>query len=279
MQRVAHANGVITYTFELLAGLPLRAHVSSRHGGVSPAPWNTLNFSVLRGDSPENVAQNRRLLSEAIGFDLARMVYCSQVHGTGVARVDALDAGSRKDQSDGLVSDTEGLPLSLAFGDCVPILLYDPMRHVLGVMHAGWRGTVNGAAAAALWAMQAGFDTNPAHVIACIGPSIGPESYEVGHEVVDMALVKLPNAEELFAWPSSPHARPHFNLWLANRRQLEEAGVPPAQIEVAGIDTAQNTADFYSHRRENGRCGLFTMTAWLEPRPNSLANESESPHA
>ena len=275
MQRVVHANGVITYTFDSLAGLPLRAHVSTRHGGVSPAPWNTLNFSVLRGDAPANVAQNRRLLGEALGFDPAQIVYCSQVHGTGVARVDTLDAGTRKDQSDGLVTDSPALPLSLAFGDCVPVLLYDPRHQSLAVMHAGWRGTVNGAAAAALWAMQAAFDANPADVLACIGPSIGPDSYEVGHEVVDMATAKLADAESLFAWPAGPHARPHFNLWLANRRQLEEAGVPPAQIEVAGIDTAQHTDEFFSHRAEQGRCGLFTMTAWLEPRPDQKQNESD----
>ena len=265
MQRIVHPNGVVTWTFESLSGRSLRAHVSTRHGGVSPAPWNSLNFSVLRGDSRENVHANRRLLGEAVGFDPARIVYCSQVHGTGVARVDDADAGTRKEQSDGLISDTVGLPLMLAFADCTPVLLYDPVHHALGVMHAGWRGTVNGATAAALWAMRAAFDSRPADLIACIGPSIGPESYEVGDDVYSMAHARLPDAESLFAWPNGREARPTFNLWEANSRQLQEAGVPASQIEVAALDTAQRTDDFFSHRAERGQCGLFTMTAWLEP--------------
>ena len=216
-----------------------------------------------RGDTRANVEQNRTRYAEAIGIDGQRITYCQQVHGTGIAVVDEDDAGQMQAGCDGMVTNAIGLPLMLVFADCTPILLYDRECHVLGICHAGWRGTVNGTAGAMLWVMQAAFDTDPADVLACIGPSIGPESYEVGDEVVDLAAVKLANADRLFEYPNGPEANPHFNLWLANRTQLTAAGIPDEQIEVAGIDTATSTHDFYSHRAEQGQCGLFGMAAWL----------------
>ncbi len=264
MLRTTHANGVVTYQFEQLRGLPLAAHVATRHGGVSPAPWASLNFSIARGDAPERVADNHMRLAGALGYVRSRLVTCTQVHGTGIAKVDEADAGTRQKECDGLVTDTPLLPLGLVFGDCVPVLLYDPAHNVLGVVHAGWRGTVNGAAAALLWSMQAGYSTQPTDVRACIGPSIGPASYEVGRDVVDMAQARLPNADALFSWPQGDDRQPHFDLWRANASQLEAEGLLSSQIEVAAIDTAQNTQDFFSHRAEQGRCGLFMMVAWLE---------------
>jgi YfiH family protein len=264
MIRQVHENGVITYRFCSLSGLPVSAHVSTRHGGVSPAPWKSLNFSVARGDSPERVRENRRRFAAAVGVDVEVVVRGQQVHGTGVAKVDWDDAGSLQEGVDALVTDAVGLPLALVFGDCVPILLYDRVNHALGICHAGWRGTVNGAAVATLWAMQAAYATNPADVSACIGPSIGPESYEVGEEVLEMALARMEGAERFFHYPNGADSRPYFDLWAANRSQLETAGVPPEQIECSGIDTAQKVDDFFSHRAERGRCGLFGLMAWLE---------------
>ncbi|HRW06346.1 MAG TPA: peptidoglycan editing factor PgeF [Caldilineaceae bacterium] len=265
MNREAHANGVITYTFESLTDHPVNAHISTRHGGVSPAPWSSLNMSIARGDSRERVEENRERLTAAIGVVSSKLVRCRQVHGTGVAKVDMSDADSWLDGTDGLVTDTPALPLLLLFADCTPILLYDPEHHALGVCHAGWRGTVNGMAAATLWMMQAAYDTQPANVIACIGPSIGPESYEVGDDVWSMAHAKLNGPERFFTFPNGPAAKPYFNLWAANAAQLMEGGVLSTNIEISGIDTAKATVDFFSHRAEQGRCGLFTMIAWLTP--------------
>jgi YfiH family protein len=266
MQRISHANGVVTYTFEQLTQYPVRAHVSTRHGGVSPAPWNTLNFSVLRGDTRERVAENRRRFAEAAGVDPSHVTHARQVHGTGVAKVGWEQVGETMDGCDSLITDSVGLPLSVVFADCVPVLLYDPVNHALGVCHAGWRGTVNGAVASMLWAMQAAFNTDPAQTLACIGPSIGPESYEVGDEVLVMAQAKLVDADCFFHFPNGSAARPYFDLWRANAAQLLDAGVPIEQIEISGIDTAQHTNDFFSHRAEQGQCGLFAMMAWLAPR-------------
>jgi polyphenol oxidase len=265
MQRITHDNSVVTYMFDSLAHLPVRAHVSARHGGVSPEPWRSLNFSILRGDEPERVRTNRERLAQAVGLNAGDFVACRQMHGTGVAKVDWSDAGSFKDNCDALVTDEPGLPLFLVFADCVPVLLYDPQHQALGACHAGWRGTVNGAATATLWAMQAAYNTNPETVVACIGPSIGPASYAVGNEVIAMAHARLPGAERLFVYPDGAQGQAHFDLWAANRSQLAAAGVPESNIEVAGIDTAAHTEEFFSHRAERGRCGLFGMLTWLAP--------------
>jgi polyphenol oxidase len=263
MQRLSHPNGVITYTFDTLAGLPVQAHVSTRHGGISPAPWNTLNFSIWRGDSPERVQQNQHRLAAALGIDPAAIIRCRQSHSTRIAKVDAADAGQWQEDCDALITDAPGLPLMLVFADCTPLVFYDPQHHALGICHAGWRGTINGAAAITLWAMQAAYNTDPTEVRVGLGPSIGPASYQVGEEVLSLAQVRLPDAATFFTYPAGPDQKPHFDLWQANVRQLVEAGVPPAQIEVSGIDTAQNTQDFFSHRAEQGRCGLFGLVAWL----------------
>lgn len=265
MHRISHPNGIVSYTFETLVDLPVRAHISTRHGGVSPAPWASLNFSITRGDSAERVQENFARFCAALGIDPAHRVHTHQIHGTAVAKVDWDDAGTRQKATDALITDAVGLPLLLFFADCVPVVLYDPVTHALGVCHAGWRGTVNGAAATTLWAMQAAYGSDPANVRAAIGPSIGPESYEVGDEVYKMALAKLPAAEQFFHFPNGRDANPYFDLWQANAVQLQEAGIPETQIEISAIDTAKNTGDFYSHRAEKGQCGLFGILAWLAP--------------
>ena len=276
MNRIQHPNGVITYTFDNLAAFPVSAHISTRHGGVSPAPWNSLNFSVKRGDSRERVYANRERLADALQVHTSEIVSCDQVHGRNVAKVDRDDAGVMQRGFDGMVTNSESLPLSLVFADCVPVVLYDAKRHVLGVCHSGWRGTVQGIAAATLESMVEQYDVDPADVYAGIGPSIGPDSYEVGQEVVDAANGFFDNTEGIITYRNGAAfshtcfdgmtTRPHFDLWEANRSLLVYRGVPPEQIELSGIDTATNTHDFFSHRGEKGKCGLFAMVAWLRPQ-------------
>ena len=185
-----------------------------------------------------------------------------------MARVDWNDAGSRKKDCDALITNAVALPLFLVFADCVPLILFDPVHHALGACHAGWRGTVNGIGPAALKAMAAAFGTRTADVQVGIGPSIGPESYEVGDDVIQLATAKLTGGEKYFCKRNGDHSNPCFDLWQANADQLTAAGVLGRNIEIAGIDTARNTDEFYSHRAEKGLCGLFGLLTWLEPREN-----------
>ncbi len=272
MHRTSYDNGVAAYAFESFVSLPLQAHVSSRQGGVSPDPWHSLNFSYSRGDEPERVQENFARFCAALGRNPSDPVRTHQIHGTGVAKVDWEDAGTRQQQCDALITEAVGLPLFLVFADCVPLILYDRVRHVLGACHAGWRGTVNGVGAATLWAMQAAYGTVAADVGVGIGPSIGPESYEVGEEVRQLAMAKLPGGEKYFRHRNGTQSNPWFDLWQANADQLVAAGIRTDRVEFAGIDTARSTDDFFSHRAEGGKCGLFGLLTWLEPR----AKESHS---
>lgn len=268
MYRIRYNNGVVAYAFESFASLPLQAHVSARHGGVSPHPWRSLNFSYSRGDERSRVLENFARFCTALGQDPTHPVRTHQVHSTNVAKVDWTNAGSRRGKCDALVTNAVGLPLFLVFADCVPLVLYDPVHHALGACHAGWRGTIDGVGTAALAAMAASYGTDAADVRVAIGPSIGPESYQVGEEVINKAIAALPGGKEYFCKRDGEQSNPCFDLWQANVDQLIAAGIPACQIELAGIDTARTTDEFYSHRAEKGQCGLFGMLTWLEPLEN-----------
>jgi YfiH family protein len=141
----------------------------------------------------------------------------------------------------------------MRFADCVPILLYDPLKRAVGIVHAGWEGTVKQIAAAAVRAMTANFGSRPADILAGIGPSIGPDHYEVGVDVI--ARVRSTFGEVAEGLLPQRGERHHFDLWAANQATLQQAGV--GRVEVAGICTACHREDWYSHRAESGRTGRF----------------------
>jgi YfiH family protein len=141
----------------------------------------------------------------------------------------------------------------MRFADCVPILLHDPRRKVVGIAHAGWLGTVRLTAAAAVRAMAEHYGSRPEDIQAGIGPSIGPDHYEVGADVI--AKVQESFGSDAAQLVQQRGRKQHFDLWQANRLQLEQAGV--RQIEVAGLCTACHLEDWFSHRAEKGKTGRF----------------------
>jgi hypothetical protein len=141
----------------------------------------------------------------------------------------------------------------MRFADCVPVLLHDPVRGVVGLAHAGWMGTVRGTITAAVSAMQSGFGSAPEDIRAGIGPSIGPDHYQVGEDVAAQVRQAFgPDSDRLLAVRDGSI---FFDLWAANRLHLQRAGV--RQIELAGLCTACHLDDWYSHRAEHGRTGRF----------------------
>jgi hypothetical protein len=169
------------------------------------------------------------------------------------------------DKADGIITDTPGLPLTQRYADCTPLILYDPHRHVVGLGHAGWRGTVAGMAAALVQAITAAFGSDPGDLVAVVGPAIGPCCYEVGPEVVEAVQVTFPAADALLSRSGNGvavPASPHFDLWAANRWQLEQAGV--SQIEVAGLCTRCQHATFFSHRGDGPVTGRFGAVVMLK---------------
>lgn len=248
------AGEVAYYTFESLETFSEVVHgITTRHGGVSTGPWASLNLTKGTGDDPEAVEENLHRTSEAFGFSRWDLVSPNQKHTAHTQRVTRADRGQVFTCTDTLLTRDPGVPLLLRYADCTPVLLYDPIRGAIAVVHSGWRGTVQAAGAEAVRAMSAEFGTRPADLIAGIGPSIGPCCYEVGDEVVAAVLTAFDDGETLL--PDGKGERRHFDLWAANEEVLWEAGV--RQIETAKICTACHQDEFFSYRGQQGKTGHF----------------------
>ena len=229
------------FTFENLSRVPGIVHaITTRSGGVSVERCESLNVSYSVGDPTENVDENLRRISEAVGVRKADLFAAYQVHGRAVTAVEA-DTEPRP-RCDVLITRSPEKTLMLRFADCTPVLLADPRRRVVGVVHAGWRGSALRAAGAAVAALSDAFGSDPADLVAGIGPAIGPCCYTVGPEVV-----------EAFADRPELIAAGKLDLWEANRQALREAGVRAEHIEVAGICTQCESDRFFSHRANGGQ--------------------------
>lgn len=252
MFTVTH-NEVKYYQFETFAGL--KHGIFTRQGGVSKTPYDSLNLGGTVGDAPDAVRRNHEIIHEALGVDEARSVTTWLVHGVDVVYVD----GPRADrhwfaQADAMITDRAGTSLVMRFADCTPLYFFDPVQGVIGMAHAGWRGTVNGMGSRTVQAMMKRFGSRPVDIVAGIGPAVGPQRYQVGEEVVSAALAYFgADAPVIRRDPSDGTA--YLDLWTANQIDLLRAGVE--QIEVAELCTATNTREFYSHRAENGVTGRF----------------------
>ena len=248
------SNGLRYFSFASLAGEAVFQAVFTRRGGVSPAPWDSLNVGGTVGDDPELVAENRLRLFQAAGRALDSLYDVWQVHGK---RVVCSDAPRPPDQvhlkADAILTDRPGVTLFMRFADCVPILLYDRRQHVVGLVHAGWQGTLQRVAAAAVATMVARYGSRAEEIQAGIGPSIGPDHYEIGPDVASQVKQVFGAAAGAYLTPVNGSL--HLDLWAANRAVLEASGVKA--IEVAGICTGCQPSDWYSHRAEHGQTGRF----------------------
>jgi YfiH family protein len=248
---------------------------STRFGGYSLPPYDGLNMSFHVGDDWQRVVKNRQLLCHVLGLRMESLVAGKQVHGDEVAIVDKewnVDRNVDKEwghvnrdalpEVDGLICNQPNIPLIAFFADCVPVYILDPVRRVIGLAHAGWKGTVLEIARKVLQKMQTAFDSKPCDCLAAIGPSIGPCCYEVDAKVLDMARHCLPYAKKVIKPLSGQKGM--FDLWLANALALEETGVPSGSICTSGLCTACNTQMFFSHRKEKGHTGRMAALLMLK---------------
>lgn len=249
-----NAGGLQYFQFNIFPRNKVIQAIFTRHGGVSPTPWASLNLGGTVGDTRSVVIENHQRIFKAVALPFETMFDVWQVHGTEIVCAEAprpLDDEHQK--ADVILTNKLDITLLMRFADCVPIFLYDPIKNVIGIVHAGWQGTVKKAAAAAIEAMTEHYQSNPQDVLAGIGPSIGVDHYEIGSDVVSAANKAFGNrATEVLV---SNNGQIYLDLWKANQIVLQESGVNA--IEVAGLCTACQTDDWFSHRAENGQTGRF----------------------
>ncbi len=242
------------FTFDLFEEHPVVQAVFTRHGGVSPAPWADLNLGGTVGDDPENVLTNKHLALETCSRTPQSVFDVWQVHSADVVTAEApRPLHTPHQKADAILTNRPELTLMMRFADCVPVFIYDPEHHAIALVHAGWMGTVNGVVRSAVRAMKEQFASRPASLLAGIGPSIGPDHYQVGADVINQVHMAF-GAEAPRLLPQV-EVHTHFDLWNANRTLLEAEGV--RQIEIAGICTACHLEDWFSHRAEHGKTGRF----------------------
>jgi polyphenol oxidase len=249
-------------------GLPVEAFVTARGGGASVGAYASLNLSFAVGDDPRAVLDNRRRVAAGIGADLGDFVFSRQVHGAGVRIVTSADRGSGAfmldesvPEADALVTADPSVVLAILAADCVPIVLYDPVAHVLAGVHSGWRGTAARASQAAVAAMRS-LGANPEQVIAGIGPAIGAERYQVGTEVSSAVEGEFGAQAEGVIRPDGT-GRWLLDLAAANQLVLRAAGLADGNVHVTPYVTGDGR--FFSDRAVRP-CGRLALVARLRVR-------------
>jgi polyphenol oxidase len=246
-------DGVRYFTFDIFSPGVTQA-VFTRQGGLSPDPWSSLNVGGTVGDERERVLENRMRSFRALGRDPHSIFDVWQVHSAEVVIADAPHFSRPPEfKADAILTNKPDVTLFMRFADCVPILLHDPKKNVVGVVHAGWQGTVTKILRETIKAMQATYGSYPGDVLAAIGPAIGPDHYEIGPDVIERVRASFNGDSDALLQTHDGHV--HFDLWAANRLTLEQAGV--GQVEVAGLCTACHPDDWYSHRAQHGKTGRF----------------------
>ena len=237
--------------------------VSTRTGGRSLPPYESLNLGFHVGDSPETVLKNREHLAADIEIPLSNFTLARQIHSGTVTIVTehmrgygAVDFNTAIEETDAMVTAVPGLCLAVLTADCVPVLLFDPRKQVVAAVHAGWRGCVKLIAWKTAEILQHEFNCQPTDILAGIGPSIGPCHYEIGPEVISQVEDTFGSTDG-YVTDESADGKGYFDLWEANKRQIMETGVPPQNIEIAQICTYCKAHQFFSARHQKGRTGRF----------------------
>ena len=254
--------------FPVLRDLGIRHGFSTRLGGVSQGCYATMNLGFRRGDSEENVIENYRRICSAIGIVPEDLVFTDQVHKTNIRVASASDKGKGYcrerdyEEIDGHITDEENLPLLAFAADCVPLYFVDPVRGAIGLAHSGWKGTAAGIGAVTVDRLAKVYNSRREDIVAVIGPSIGPDCYEVGAEVREAfgTHYTKEQMEECFR-PSTRPDRYLLDLWTANQIVLTQAGLRPDHIIISGACTWSLPELFFSHRRSGGNRG--SMAAFL----------------
>ena len=259
-------NDLTVLQFDNLSQFPAIGHFSTtRTGGCSTDRYASLNLGYNSGDRPKNVLSNRQILCSALEISFEHLIFPKQTH-TGAVKVISDDFFDRDEtekkyflnETDAVITNLKNVCVAVKTADCVPVLVYDPVKQVVAAIHAGWRGAAQNIVQNTINQMIASFGSDPSDLWAGIGPSISPQIYEVGEEVWSQFAPG-------FYQPTNPfkNEKRLLDLWKANHHQLTSSGVPENQIEVAQICTLSNSEMFFSARRDGAKTGRMAMGIWL----------------
>lgn len=254
--------GISFLTFDLYETYPIRAAISARLGGVSAAPFTSLNMGLHVGDVPQAVVTNRQRFFHALGSDASRLINCSQVHGTHIEVVGKADCGRGADSletaipaCDGLITAEKGVPITMNYADCTPLFFYDPKKEVIALSHGGWRGTAGNIARKTIEKMESEFQCSRDNILCAIGPAIGKDAFEVGGEVIEAFAALFSETQLSTLCQKKENGKYLFDLHGANRELMQAAGIPEQHIEDCGICTFSHDDLFYSYRKSGGNTG------------------------
>ena len=259
--------GVPFLTYNRLSQIDFIRHAfSTKHGGVSTDEWTSMNFAFSRGDNPENVLENYKIFSDAVGFDYNSLVTSSQDHHTYVRPVTKNECGigiwKEKDMLsvDALITNEPNVTLVTHYADCTPLFFVDTVKKAIGLAHAGWRGTVGRIGEEVIKKMTALYGTNPSNVVVAIGPAISKCCYEIDKDCAEnfYNLKDLDNSKFIFPKEDGKYM---IDLLETNRQIVMKAGVKEENIVLSDLCTKCNSDLLWSHRATNGHRG--TMCAFM----------------
>ncbi len=255
-------NGVVYITFPKLDALCCPHAFSTRLGGVSTGDTASMNFSFTLDKNADSVRENFRIFCDAVGFDSQKLVLSQQTHTANIRKVTEEDFGKgvwrERDYTDidGLVTDVKGAVLVTQYADCTPLIFFDPVKRVAATSHAGWRGTVAEIGKKTVEIMVSDYGSDPADIVAAIGPSISQCCYEVDDPVID-EINRLSYLDLNLCYTSKGNGKYMLDLREVNRQILIDAGVLPCNIDVADLCTSCHSDIFHSHRATKGKRGTL----------------------
>lgn len=238
---------------------------TTKLGGVSKGPYESMNLRLSSGDSCDNILKNYQIIADELKMDYKSFVLSKQVHKTDVVKVTNKHKGNgliRENEflsADSLVTNEKGIPLCTFYADCVPIFLLDTKKEVLALVHSGWRGTVNNISGKTVKFMTDNFDSDPSDIIAAIGPSVRQENFEVGFEVSD-EFINAGYSEFI----DNSQVKPHIDLQGVVKHQLIKSGVKESAITDSELCTVKNSDIFFSHRVMGDQRGTMAAIAMLK---------------
>lgn len=239
----------------------IRHGFSTRLGGVSEGCWASMNLSFERGDRPEAVMENFRRIGAELGVRCEDMVLSQQTHTANVRVVTGADRGKgitrERDYTDvdGLITNEPGICLVTSFADCVPLYFVDPVKKAIGLSHSGWRGTVGKIGKRTVEMMGESFGSDPADILAAVGPSVCMDCYEVSGDMIE----KFRQVFDEKLWPElfyeKENGKCQLDLWKANELIFLESGILPEHMAVTNLCTHCNSEILYSHRAAGDKRG------------------------